>query len=329
MGSSIPRPDQPQQAEGVSLPCATHPKKQPAEVYPRTNRSAYIKRLAEHRDKPTPALAYSIPQWLKDYRVELEEDKTEGELIAEDGAIGISILHKPNDTHLCPKSNDQIRVRLFQQLCNSKLWQPVFERPPAAQTIIIYDWDDTLLCTSYLNQLSDPQNTTDPEVLDKLRKLETAVVSLLQQSSPLGTNYVITNAMKGWVEFSAAKWLPAVRPLLESFKIVSARSDYEELYPGNYHQWKERAFLQIPQICGTDSITNLVVLGDSMVEMDAAKTLKSCYSRACIKTIKFQDTPTPEELIKQLGLVSCKFQEICTAAKDMTIRLERRFGARE
>lgn len=323
------RADPPHLSEGASLQPASHPKVQTAALLPRPTRLAYYKRLADHRDKSAPALTYAIPHWLKDYRVELEEDKAEGELIAEDGAIGISILHKSNDTQLCPKSNDQIRVRLIQQLCNSKQWLPVFERPPAAQTIIIYDWDDTLLCTSYLNQLPDPLTTQDPAVLDKLHQLDLAVVSLLQQSCPLGNNYVITNAMKGWVEFSAAKWLPTVLPLLETFKIVSARSDYEQLYPGNYHQWKERAFLQIPQLCGTDSITNLVVLGDSMVEMDAAKTLKSCYSRACIKTIKFQDSPTPEELIKQLGLVTGKFQELCTAAKDMTVRLERRFGPRE
>lgn len=324
---NVNRPDRPQLPEGASLQPATHPKIQPPELHPRSTRSAYIKRLADHRDKPMLALSYTIPHWLKDYRVELEEDKTEGVLIAEDGAISISVLPRPNDRHLCPKSNDQIRVRLIQQLCNTKQWLPVFERPPAAQTIIIYDWDDTLLCTSYLNQLSDPQNTQDPEVLEKLRKLDLAVVSLLKASFSLGSNYVITNAMRGWVEFSAAKWLPSVVPMLDHFKIVSARSDYEQLYPGNYHQWKERAFLQIPQLGGTESITNLVVLGDSMVEMDAAKTLKNCYSRACIKTIKFQDSPTPEELMKQLGLVASKFQEICTAAKDMTIRLERRFGA--
>ena len=154
-------------------------------------------------------------------------------------------------------------------------------------------------------------------------------MALLQKSARLGRNYIITNAMKGWVEFSASKWLPSVGPLLEDISIVSARSEYEQLYPGNYHQWKERAFLQIPQLLGTDPVTNLVVMGDSMVEMDAAKTLKGCYSRACIKTIKFQDSPSPEELTKQLGLVASKFGEICTSAKDMTIRLERRFGGRE
>ena len=323
------RPSRPKQSEGVSIQPATHPKIQPPELHPRTTRSAYYNRLADCRKKPVLALSYAIPNWLKDYHVDLEEDKDEGMLIAEDGAISISVHRRPHERFLEPKSNDQIRVRLIQQLCNTKQWLPVFERPPTAQTIIIYDWDDTLLCTSYLNQLTDPQNTQDPEVLEKLRKLDLAVVSLLKESSPLGSNYVITNAMRGWVEFSAAKWLPSVLPLLDHFKIVSARSDYEQLYPGNYHQWKECAFLQIPQIGGTDSITNLVVLGDSMVEMDAAKTLKNCYSRACIKTIKFQDSPTPEELIKQLGLVTCKFQEICTAAKDMTIRLERRFGARD
>ena len=323
------RPDRPQQPEGASLQPATHPKIHQPQLVPRTTRSGYIKRLTDCRDKTSLALSYAIPHWLKDYHDDVEEDKTVGVLMAEDGSYGISYLPKANDATRFPKSNDQLRVRLMEKLCNTKEWLPVFERPPVAQTIIIYDWDDTLLCTSYLNQLADPLNTQDPVVLDKLHRLDTAVVSLLQSSASLGHNYIITNAMKGWVEFSAAKWLPSVLPLLEGITVISARSDYEQLYPGNYHQWKKEAFLQIPQTCGKESITNLVVLGDSMVEMDAGKELKSCYQRACIKTIKFQDTPTPEELTKQLGLVFTKFQEICTAAKDMTIRLERRFGTRE
>ena len=123
-------------------------------------------------------------------------------------------------------------------------------------------------------------------------------------------------------------WLPEVVPLLEKVRVVSARQEYEEKFPGNYHQWKLLAFMEIPLQLGTaviptQSVTNLIVLGDSMVEIDAAHTLKGCYERAYIKTVKFQGNPTPEELVKQLELVSQQFPSIISSAKDMKIRLER------
>lgn len=44
--------------------------------------------------------------------------------------------------------------------------------------------------------------------------------------------------------------------------------------------------------------TNLICLGDSNIEIDAAHTLAKEFNAALIKTIKFRECPKPEELVK-------------------------------
>lgn len=50
-------------------------------------------------------------------------------------------------------------------------------------------------------------------------------------------------------------------------------------------------------------ITNIIALGDSMMEMDAAHHLAMKFQKALIKTVKFREFPKPNELVKQLNLV--------------------------
>jgi hypothetical protein len=43
-----------------------------------------------------------------------------------------------------------------------------------------------------------------------------------------------------------------------------------------------------------------------------------------VKTVKLQESPTPEELMKELDLVVPKFKQIVEKGINMKIRLERR-----
>jgi len=70
-------------------------------------------------------------------------------------------------------------------------------------------------------------------------------------------------------------------------------------------------------------MTNIVALGDSMMEIDAAHHLALRFQKALIKTVKFREYPKPNELVKQLNLVILKFDEIINSPKNLTIRLEK------
>mmetsp|Transcript_25533 Transcript_25533/g.28371 ORF Transcript_25533/g.28371 Transcript_25533/m.28371 type:complete len:88 (+) Transcript_25533:579-842(+) len=85
-----------------------------------------------------------------------------------------------------------------------------------------------------------------------------------------------------------------------------------------------KAFLKTQENMERGAITNLIALGDSQFEMDAVKHLGTKFPRALIKTVKFREIPTPDELVKQINLVMMKLDQILTSAKNLTIRLERK-----
>jgi len=193
-------------------------------------------------------------------------------------------------------------------------------------TLIIFDWDDTLLCTSFLSPYS---NFTEEELLankdiNKVRKLEASVYEILKEAIKRGDTYIITNAAPGWVEYSANLFYPMIVPLLPEITIVSARGEYEKQFPKDNRQWKVMAFLETVNSFDTSLVTNLICLGDSLIEIEAAHILASKFSHAFIKTIKFRESPKPEELNKQLCLVKDQFDKIYSVVKNLTIRVEKK-----
>lgn len=71
-------------------------------------------------------------------------------------------------------------------------------------------------------------------------------------------------------------------------------------------------------------VTNLICIGDSNIEMEAAHCVGKEFYHGLIKTIKFRENPKIDELIKQQELVNSKLAEIFESTKNLTIRLERK-----
>ena len=199
----------------------------------------------------------------------------------------------------------------------------------AHNSIIIFDWDDTLICSTYLNSTGaiDDNVTVTGKNKEKIQTLDETVFNLLSQSITLGETYIVTNAEPGWVEYSSKKFYPKTDLLLQlkKIKIVSARGHFEKMYPGDNKQWKVQAFLDLLKTVDTNLVANLICLGDSTIEMDAAHILASKFSQAYIKTVKFKESPKPNELIKQLKIVSEQFNKIYYTIRNLTIRVQKNF----
>lgn len=96
---------------------------------------------------------------------------------------------------------------------------------------------------------------------------------ILEMSIGHGKVYIITNAAEGWVEFSCRKFFPSVFPILTKITIISARSRFERTFPGEVPKWKVHAFLETQGHLTNGNIKNIIALGDSMMELDAAHQL--------------------------------------------------------
>ena len=199
-------------------------------------------------------------------------------------------------------------------------------KPKKHNCIIIFDWDDTLLPTTFLTKGGSFYEDTEltPSDQKKISELENLVLELLTETLEKGSVYIITNAGLEWVNYSSKRFYPKIIPILDKIKIVSARGEYEKAYPGNSRQWKIEAFLMLQNSVDVKLVTNIICLGDSLFEMEAGRILASRFTEAFIKTIKFREAPKLDELIKQLKLVCKQFSSIYLSIKNLTIRVERK-----
>lgn len=195
------------------------------------------------------------------------------------------------------------------------VYKPREERPRQHCTLIIFDWDDTLLCTSALQSGKPPSN-------QELLALEKEALKLLELAKTLGTVIIITNAIEGWVEHSCGRHLPTLAKHLSDVEIISARAKFEERFPDDPTQWKVEAFCQVKE--NSQTIANLVALGDSTAEMAALHAMAKLYHISYTKTIKFKARPRCVELQQEICLVEKKLSTIVSAVRNYDIRLQQK-----
>jgi hypothetical protein len=197
--------------------------------------------------------------------------------------------------------------------------------------VIIFDWDDTLLASSFLSSKghrldSDLDLTEDVE--NGLRHLEQSVIAAMTLAFKYGEVHIVTNAETGWVQLSAQKWMPAVVPLLSKVTVISARSTYESRFPASPFQWKFQAMHSTihSRLCKVDTAVkpmHVISLGDSHVEREAVRAVTQGLENVRCKSVKFAEHPTIEQLRRQLDLVTNCFQYVysCTGNLDLMLSL--------
>ena len=223
------------------------------------------------------------------------------------------------------RSAQDIRNSYIQKLVCKALYLPN-NKPKTHNSLIIFDWDDTLLPTTFLTQggIFNENLVLTENDQKKIEKLENSALKLLNMALTKGDVYIITNAGIGWVEYSAQKFYPNVFEILPKIQIISARGEWEKDYPGDSRRWKIQTFLSLKAKLDTKLVTNIICLGDSLFEIEAGRVLANSFKEAFVKTIKFKEGPKLEELNKQLMLVENQFNSICAAVKNLTIRVEKK-----
>jgi hypothetical protein len=199
-------------------------------------------------------------------------------------------------------------------------------------TCIIFDFDDTFLCTSYLNSLGIGLNTPDSEfehIRPELKLLEDAVANLLERALFITESVtIITNAQVGWVEYSCKKFLPKVYGILflRRIEVMSARAIFECEFPHEPTIWKTEAFkIKISNYYKDKPIDlrkDVLSFGDSIHERVAVhKATLSLGSSTLTKSLKFIEHPTIKQLVKQQNLVTSCLLEMCIRDEDFDLIL--------
>jgi len=199
----------------------------------------------------------------------------------------------------------------------------------ARNTVVIFDYDDTLLASSFLAgkgfRLDADAPEKSSEIDTGLRELEQSVISVLTQALKLGHVHIVTNAETGWVQLSAQKFLPAIVPILQNVRVISARSTFEGLHPDSPLKWKFCAFQEaLTSVYGgleTKVAKNVISFGDSHVEREAVRAVTRGLPNVKTKSVKFAERPSLEQLRRQIELVSNCFSYITEHDGDLDLQL--------
>lgn len=197
----------------------------------------------------------------------------------------------------------------------------------SSKTTAILDWDDTICPSTHLASLGlrvDDPSALPPSLQRQLEQLEVAVINIVEEALRFGQVVIITNAEAGWVELSGRRFLPRVVSFINShdIKVVSARTSFESDFPDAPSSWKMAAFSQeVAVMFPNEDELNVLVLGDSMSERDAAHALSSRLPNSRVKTVKFVERPSIDQLMRQVQLVAQSLPDLATYASSFDVDL--------
>jgi hypothetical protein len=169
---------------------------------------------------------------------------------------------------------------------------------------LLVDWDDTLLPTTYLTTMGISWKTLASDVptavRNELRKYAYRVKATLSVLEGHGQVVIVTNAAKGWIETSCARFLPEIEDLIRSFRRISARpTEFEEDEEIDPKEWKEEAFCKLAAAHFANPIGQPVFsLGDARWERDAVR-MTSTRLGVVSQSLKLIEHPSIETLEKE------------------------------
>ena len=186
--------------------------------------------------------------------------------------------------------------------------------------LIIFDYDDTILPTSFLNRrgLKLASNDDKADELDSVRSVldEYSVVvnKTLTMARRIGHVLIVTNAEDRWISLTVKKFLPKSADLVEQFQHISARSMFEPTGLFTPISWKQSAFRMVVEEYLAASAARrsseglsypqVISLGDSAHEREAIlKVAKDFANRITVKSLKFMEKPDIESLKKEHQLI--------------------------
>jgi hypothetical protein len=203
--------------------------------------------------------------------------------------------------------------------------------------VIIFDWDDTLMPTSYLKHIVIPTMVppTKPVLPESpyyndLLAHACAVEELLRAANKVATIAIVTLATKWWVQTSAERYLPGL-----DFESIMSELDIA-IYPADRQSAMVRALTLsgrdpgkvakkvamskcLKQVyTGTNLQWNALSVGDSAVEREALKEclMSNAKKTPICKTIKIRENLRAAELTKELEQLTPHLKSLVAHTED-------------
>lgn len=194
---------------------------------------------------------------------------------------------------------------------------PKVRRSGHRSSLIIFDWDDTILPTSYLSKLGYKLDSPSPvaSVQAVLDEYSLFANRTLTEAAKRGHVMIVTNAETGWIQLTVEKFMPKSVEIVKRFEHISARSMFEPTGILSPIGWKESAFKMVVQeyIRAVSKKCQVISLGDSAHEREAVLKVCQEYKEHIVcKSLKFMERPDIDSLKKEHQLIQDCLIDILT-----------------
>lgn len=288
--------------------------------YSRTSSSAYMK-TASSMAMATPAKSMTMSQSMKSVGSRRDDDEF---------AVRASCRMPSLATN---------SLRMSQTMTNNS--QAMYAQPN--QTMIIFDWDDTLCPSTWLRKNAKfdkgrVQTRLNSKAKKEMQMLADQVINLLFVAQQLGKVIMVTNARRPWVATSCKSFLPTVWPVLQHVPVTYAMESIEEMHADGFDMQGDNVLTETKaramKVAVSDfysryvnqSWKNIVSIGDAFFEHDAIRQVtqerleKMADGKRCrTKTIKLLEGPTISGIVVQLNIIENWLRKVVQADYDVDI----------
>ena len=109
------------------------------------------------------------------------------------------------------------------------------------ETIFILDWDDTLMCTSFISSKTKSLSDEEKNIIINLGKI---VSIFLKECLKYGNIIIMTNSSEKWLKKTSENYLKIEKDIIGNITIISTRDRYYKKGI-NPTKWKEMAVGEI------------------------------------------------------------------------------------
>lgn len=192
------------------------------------------------------------------------------------------------------------------------------------ETLVIFDWDDTLLPTAWLEEQGILlEGQANAEQWAQLEALARRAAATLEQAMRQGYVIIVTNGIEGWVQGSCMQFMPSLLPMLYGIRIVSARSWLEPWGIPCPTEWKRITFdweVGYFESWLTEGQSgNIVSVGDSIHEHHALLCATHWRPRCCAKSLRLAERPSIAQLTEEHELLAGTIAEVIQQEGDLDV----------
>lgn len=161
------------------------------------------------------------------------------------------------------------------------------------ETLIVFDWDDTILPTSWLQRVHNLSGgmllTHESQAL--IANLAEVCIQTLMMACSMGTVIIITNSVPGWVDQSSQLFMPQMTEFMKRFNIIARPMRAPLTFKTSAFQREFRTF------------RNLISIGDGNAERTASLRLQTAPDLVCMSSLSGKDAKEAPRNVKSVKLI--------------------------